>query len=432
MRVSNCRRVAGTLPKFLFPQQGATDFPLQNLPYGVFKPRDGRAASVGVALGDKIVDLRVLSKNNLLPAQVFDHPSLNALMGSGRGTWSEVRAKLQQLLSDDHPDSIKGNDALLREAVVAQDAVDMLLPAHIGDYTDFYASREHATNVGVMFRGKDNALMPNWLHIPVGYHGRASSVVVSGTPLRRPNGQTLPKDATDPVWGPEKLLDIELEMAIFVGPGNEQGNPIPLSEAEDHIFGVTLMNDWSARGIQKWEYQPLGPFLGKNFGTTIAPWVVTLDALAPYRVPTPKQEDPTPFPYLQHKGTDKPNIDVQLSVSLKTPEQEGEHVISRSNVKHMYWSFAQQLAHHSCGGCPMQPGDLLGSGTISGPTEDSFGSLLELNWAGSKDIQVGSETRKFLKDGDEVIIRGHCESEGNVRIGFGECSGKILPAVPYP
>ncbi|XP_070353293.1 fumarylacetoacetase isoform X4 [Equus asinus] len=294
------------------------------------------------------------------------------------------------------------------------------------DYTDFYSSWQHATNVGIMFRGKENALVPNWLHLPVGYHGRASSVVVSGTPIRRPVGQMRPDDSKPPVYGACKLLDIELEMAFFVGPGNKFGEPIPISKAHEHIFGMVLMNDWSARDIQKWEYVPLGPFLGKSFGTTISPWVVPMDALMPFAVPNLEQ-DPRPLPYLRH---DQPyTFDINLSVALKGEGMSQPATICRSNFKHMYWTMLQQLAHHSVNGCNLRPGDLLASGTISGPEPESFGSMLELSWKGTKVIELGNgHTRTFLLDGDEVIITGHCQGDG-YRIGFGQCAGKVLPAV---
>lgn len=320
---------------------------------------------------------------------------------------------------------------MLADALHARADVDLLMPADIGDYTDFYASREHATNVGMMFRGKDNALMPNWLHIPVGYHGRASSVVVSGTELHRPHGQMVAKgqEQGPPTFGPSKLLDIELEMGCLVGPGNKLGEPIPLGKAEEHIFGLVLLNDWSARDIQKWEYVPLGPFLGKNFGTTISPWVVPLAALEPFRTPTPAQEDPSPLPYLKQKPGSKQGFDISLEVGLQTREMAEPETIVKSNMKYMYWSLAQQLTHHTANGCNMRPGDLFGTGTISGPTEDSFGSMLELTWAGSKEIKLqgGKIIRKFLQDGDKVVLRGVCEAPDGTRVGFGECAGTILP-----
>lgn len=434
MRASAARRM---LPRFIFPdgppRGRPTDFPITNLPYGVFKPRAAQPR-LGVALGDKVLDLCALAERSLLPQNCgLDGQTLNAFMGSGPENWHEVRHQLQDvLLSDSHPKSLKHVGADVLEAVVHEQAeVELCLPADIGDYTDFYASREHATNVGVMFRGKDNALMPNWLHLPVGYHGRASSVVVSGTGIRRPCGQMVEKgqEQGPPSFGPSRLVDIELEVGCFVGPGNQLGEPISLANAEDHIFGLVLLNDWSARDLQKWEYVPLGPFLGKNFGTTISPWVVPLAALEPFRVPTPTQ-DPVPLPYLRQEPGARQGFDIALEVGLQAPEMVEPEVVSRSNLKYMYWSLAQQLTHHTVNGCNMRPGDLLGTGTISGPTEDSYGSLLELTWGGSKEIKLqgGTVVRKFLNDGDRVVIRGACVAPDGTRVGFGACSGEILPA----
>ncbi|GFG37497.1 hypothetical protein Cfor_09559 [Coptotermes formosanus] len=303
----------------------------------------------------------------------------------------------------------------------------MHLPARIGDYTDFYSSIHHATNVGMMFRDKNNALFPNWKHLPVAYHGRASSVVVSGTPIRRPNGQTCPVEGAAPVFGPCRLMDFELEVAFFVGgPPTKLGEPVPVKEAHEHIFGMVLMNDWSARDIQKWEYVPLGPFLAKNVGTSISPWVVTMEALAPFTVDNYKH-DLAPFPYLQHG--DPYNFDIMLQVDIK-PENSVASTVCRSNFKYLYWTPKQQLAHHTITGCNINPGDMMASGTISGETADSYGSMLELSWKGTKPIQLkDGNTRKFLQDNDEVIITGHCQGDGFL-IGFGSCTGKILPALP--
>lgn len=411
------------------PVSPDSDFPIQNLPYGVFSTANDETHRIGVAIGDQVLDLtKVLSFFSPCIAAAFQQPTLNQFMSLGRPKWVEARTVLQKILSAEDP-SLRDNAELRSVALIPVSSVTMHLPAQIGDYTDFYSSIDHATNVGIMFRGKENALMPNWKHLPVGYHGRASSVVVSGTPLRRPCGQTKADDEKAvPVYEPSKTLDFELEMAFFVGPKNNLGEPIPVASAHDHIFGMVLMNDWSARDIQKWEYVPLGPFLGKNFGTTISPWVVTMEALAPFAVNNAVQENPTPLPYLRH--SDPYTFDIKLEVSIKGENMTQAGVVSRSNFKHMYWTMKQQLAHHSIGGCNMNPGDLLASGTISGPTEDSFGSMLELSWKGTKTVDLGSgETRKFIKDNDEVIIRGHCEGNG-VRIGFGECSGKVLPAKP--
>ncbi|KAM9831874.1 fumarylacetoacetase [Neosynchiropus ocellatus] len=411
------------------PVPANSDFSFHNLPYGVFSTADNPRRRIGVAIGDQILDLSVIlslfqgpvmSKNQ----DVFKQPTLNAFMALGFDAWKETRATLKTLLSADES-ALRDDVSLRSRAFVHQSAATMHLPAEIGDYTDFYSSRDHATNVGTMFRGKENALMPNWLRLPVGYHGRASSVIVSGTPLRRPSGQMRPDQTKPPVFGPSKQLDIELEMAFFVGGGNTLGEPIPIEKAHEHIFGMVLMNDWSARDIQAWEYVPLGPFLGKNFGTTISPWVVPMEALLPFAVPNALQ-DPEPLPYLQHK--DPYTFDINLFVSLKGQGMAESAVICKSNFKHMYWTMKQQLAHHAVNGCNLRPGDLLASGTISGPDPESFGSMLELSWRGSKSIDLGGgETRAFLLDGDEVTITGHCEGEG-YRVGFGSCTGTILPA----
>jgi len=353
-------------------------------------------------------------------------------MGAGRGAWRDARTKLQALFSGSNP-ALKDDAALQGAAMFDINSVTMELPATIGDYTDFYSSREHATNVGTMFRGADNALQPNWLHLPVGYHGRASSVVKSGVPVRRPRGQ-LQKDATDPkqgsVFGPCKLMDFELEVGAFVGPGNELGEPITMDKAEENIFGLVLMNDWSCRDIQKWEYVPLGPFTAKNVLTSISPWVITLDALEPFRAPTSAgtQSDPVPLPYLQDPTYSSYDVDLTVALRPEGDAQAEGHVISRSNYKNMYWNVKQQLVHHTVTGCNMRPGDCYGSGTISGQTPDSYGSMLELSWKGSKPISLpdGSE-RKFLKDGDEVIMTGVCE-KGGLRVGFGQVRGVVLPA----
>jgi fumarylacetoacetase len=304
--------------------------------------------------------------------------------------------------------------------------VEMLLPARIGDYTDFYSSREHATNVGIMFRGKENALMPNWLHLPIAYHGRASSIVVSGTAFHRPCGQTQPVESEPPVFGASRMMDIELEVGFLVGPGNERGTPVPADQAREHIFGFVLVNDWSARDIQKWEYQPLGPFLAKNFATSISPWVVTLEALEPFVCDGPAQ-DPEPLPYLRTRGGQ--TWDIELDVLLKTPGMAKGQRIVRSNFRHLYWNVSQQLAHHTVNGCDLRPGDLLASGTISGPEKSSFGSLMELTWRGTEPLMLkDGEERKFLQDGDSITITGRCQAEGAVPIGFGEVEGTVLPA----
>jgi fumarylacetoacetase len=406
-------------------------FPIYNLPWGVFRSSAEAAPRIGVAIGDAVLDLKVLADRGLLTGRsladgsVFREPTLNAFMALGRPAWREARRRVTELLCEDEP-TMRDDSALRKAALHPRSAVEMLLPAAIGDYTDFYSSREHATNVGTMFRGPDNALQPNWLHLPVGYHGRSSSVVVSGTDVRRPMGQTKADDADAPVYGASRLMDFELEMGFFVGPGNRLGEPIPIDEASEHIFGMVLVNDWSARDIQKWEYVPLGPFLGKNFATSISPWVVTMDALEPFRVPGPQQGDPEPLPYLRRTGDCA--YDIELEVMLQSPKMSRPETVATSNFRYLYWSACQQLAHHTSNGCNARPGDLLASGTISGPERHERGSMLELSWRGSEPIELSNgETRRFLDDGDTVIMTGCCESEG-VRVGFGEVRGTLLPA----
>lgn len=398
----------------------------------MFSTSDNQKHRIGVAIGDQILDLSVIRTLFVGPVMskhqgVFDQSTLNAFMALGHEAWREARWTLKKLLSDNES-TLRDDVSLRSRAFVHQSEAMMHLPADVGDYTDFYSSRDHATNVGIMFRGKENALMPNWLRLPVGYHGRASSLVVSGTPIRRPFGQMRPDQTKPPVFGPCKQLDIELEMAFFVGEGNQLGEPIPINKAHEHIFGMVLMNDWSARDIQAWEYVPLGPFLGKNFGTTISPWVVPMEALLPFAESNPIQ-DPQPLPYLHHQ--DDYTFNINLSVSLKGQDMSEAVTICRSNFKYMYWTMKQQLTHHTVNGCNVRPGDLLASGTISGPDPGSFGSMLELSWRGTKNIDVGGgKTRTFLKDGDEVIIKGYCEGDG-YRVGFGLCKGTILPALNH-
>ncbi len=399
-------------------------FPVQNLPFGIFQPREG-AARVGVALGDYVVDLSVLEeKGHFRTKNLFAQDSLNAFLALGRPAWRRVREALQNLLAADTP-TLRDDVDLRGRVLHKQSDVTMQLPVRVGDYTDFYSSYHHAHNVGTMLRGPENALMPNWKWLPVAYHGRASSIVVSGTDVRRPRGQTKPPDAPAPTFGPSKSFDYELEMAFLIGPGNPLGQPIPIDRATDHIFGFVLMNDWSARDIQAWEYQPLGPFLAKNFATSISPWVVTLDALEPFRKPLPKQ-DPEPLPYLRAQNDF--NIDIKLEARLQTSSMKEPHVITRTNFQNLYWSISQQLAHHTVGGCNLQPGDLLASGTISGPTEESRGCMLELTWRGANPLKLpNGETRKWLEDDDRLSITGWCEGDG-YRVGFGEVTGRILPA----
>ncbi|KAJ7516895.1 hypothetical protein O6H91_21G003300 [Diphasiastrum complanatum] len=422
--------MAGKLVSFV-PVAPDSHFPIQNLPYGVFRPNAEASPRPGVAIGDHVLDLSVLARAGLFSGPLltnsdcFLQSSLNSFMALGRPAWKEARATIQKLLSAEES-TLRDNTELRVKALFRQDEVKMELPAKIGDYTDFYSSKEHAVNCGTLFRGKDNPLTPNWLHIPIAYHGRASSVVISGTSIFRPRGQTSPVDTqSSPSYKPSALLDFELEMALFVGPGNSLGSPLEVDFASDQIFGLVIMNDWSARDIQKWEAFPLGPFLGKNFGTTISPWIVTVEALEPFICDAPVQ-NPSPLPYL--KESERKTFDISLEVAIKPEEEEKASIVCRSNFKYLYWTMAQQVAHHTVNGCDLNPGDLVASGTISGPEQGNFGSLIELSWGGSREINLEhGGARKFLKDGDEVIMTGHCKGDGYV-VGFGTCSGKILPA----
>ncbi len=420
--------MASPLRSFIEVPAGS-HFPIQNLPFGIFQPKDGKSR-VGVAIGDLIVDLSILEglghfrSPEFQAHPVFSEDSLNSFLALGRPAWRKTREILQHLLSAETP--TLRDDVRLREKVFhAQKDVVMKLPVHIGNYTDFYSSYHHAHNVGTMLRGPENALMPNWKWLPVAYHGRASSVVISGTDVRRPRGQIKPPDASAPAFGPTKSLDYELEMAFLIGPGNSLGEPVPIDRAIDHIFGFVLMNDWSARDIQAWEYQPLGPFLAKNFCTSISPWVVTLEALESFRKSLPSQ-DPEPLPYLRAKNDF--TFDIHLEARLQTSSMDSSSVITRTNFQNLYWSIAQQLAHHTVNGCNLQPGDLFASGTISGSNEESRGCMLELTWRGANPLKLpNGETRKWLEDGDTLIITGWCEGDG-YRVGFGKVSGKILSA----
>jgi len=406
-----------------------SDFPIQNLPFGVFRPPGG-SPRIGVAIGASVLDLSVLEKFGffsgpvLRQQRVFEQPALNAFLSLGKDAWSEARANISKLLRADDA-TLRDQPALRQHCLLPMKNVEMLLPAQIGDYTDFYSSREHATNVGTMLRGADNALQPNWVHLPVAYHGRSSSIVVSGTDLHRPLGQMKPESAPAPLFGPSRSLDFELEVGAFIGHGNALGEPIPVGSALDHVFGLVLVNDWSARDIQGWEYVPLGPFLAKNFGTSISPWVVPLEALEPFRIVGPIQ-DPEPFPYLRTTGPS--TFDIQLEVWLQGEKMAAPQRICLSNLKYLYWGLAQQVAHHTINGCNLRPGDLLASGTISGLTADSYGSMLELSWRGTKPLTLqNGETRTFLQDGDRVTFHGWSQGDG-YRIGFGEVTGKVLPA----
>ncbi|MDX1662598.1 MAG: fumarylacetoacetase [Candidatus Promineifilaceae bacterium] len=408
-------------------------FPIQNLPYGVFSPHGGGDPRVGVRIGDWVLDLAEIADAGLFTGPyliaadgVFAQPSLNAFMSLGRQAWQEAREMVQRLLNADSA-ALQGNEALRQRALWRIDNVEMQVPAAVGDYTDFYSSREHASNVGSLFRDPDNPLLPNWLHLPVAYHGRASSIVPSGQGVRRPFGQRGPEKGGAPHFGPTEKLDFELEVGAFVGPGNRLGERVPVEEAERHIFGLVLVNDWSARDIQAWEYRPLGPFLGKSFATTVSPWVVPLAALEPFRVDGPPQS-PEPLPYLRHE--EPCAFDIHLEVRLQGEGMAGPATITRTNLRHLYWRLCQQVAHHTVNGCNLRPGDLLASGTVSGSEPGSYGSLLELSRNGERPLTLpGGETRTFLEDGDTVTLSGWCQGDG-YRVGFGELTGRVLPAHP--
>ena len=407
-----------------------TDFPIQNIPFGVFLTRDD-IITIGTRIGDYAIDLGALHQLGYfdgieLTDDIFLQDTLNDFIADGRKTWRLVRNRISDLFLEGNA-RLRDNEEHRNKILYTLDEIEMQLPVDVGDYTDFYASKEHATNVGSLFRDPENALLPNWLRIPIGYHGRSSSIIPSGTPIHRPIGQTHPGDDGVPGFGPTKLLDFELEMAFITTDSNQLGKRVPVDDAESFIFGLVLFNDWSARDIQAWEYVPLGPFLGKNFASTISPWIVTLDALEPFRTESPVQ-DPEPLPYLRH-GKNK-NFNINLQVSIQ-PDGGDETVVTNSNFKYMYWSMAQQLAHHTVNGCNVRSGDMMGSGTISGPTKESYGSMLELTWRGQHPIVLNDGTqRKFINDGDTVIMRAHCYKNG-VRIGFGNCIGKVLPALNF-
>ena len=412
--------------KSWIPTPENTDFPIQNIPFGKMQVDDNMYAAVS-RIGKYVIDLTYLQDNGYfvglnLPAGLFHKQFLNDFIALGKSQTNAVRERISDLLSEGSSyTDLKEKTAYFMLPV---DEVKMSMPVRIGDYTDFYSSREHATNVGTMFRDPANALLPNWLHLPVGYHGRASSIVISGTDIIRPSGQTKPPTEDKPLFGPTKQMDFELEMGFVVGKSNALGTTVPVNEAESHIFGMMLFNDWSARDIQAWEYVPLGPFLGKNFASTISPWIVTMEALEPFRVAGPEQ-DPEVLPYLQTE--DAHNFDIKLQVDMVLPDAQMA-TICKSNFKYMYWSMAQQLAHHTVGGCNMQVGDVCASGTISGPTPDSYGSMLELSWKGTKPLSMPDGTqRKFIEDGDTIILRGYAEKDG-LKIGFGECIGKVVDA----
>ena len=421
--------------------QGHPDFPIQNLPYGVFRvPDDDEPARVGVAIGDGVLDLTACHDEGRFTgaaeraAEACAAPALNLLMAVPAAERRELRRQIADLLSADSP-AWRANRRLGDRLLVPRAEVELLLPATIGDYTDFYASVHHATNVGSMFR-PDNPLLPNYKWVPFGYHGRASSIVPSGTPVRRPRGQIKPADLDAPIYAPTRSLDYEMELGCFVAGGNPLGDPVPVDRAEERLFGVCLVNDWSARDVQAWEYQPLGPFLAKNFATTVSPWVVTMEALAPFRAPAFRRPpgDPEPLPYLRSEHNSAAGgLDIVVEVFLASARMREAGTpparLSRGRVADLYWTPAQMLAHHASNGCNLQPGDLFASGTVSGPEREQRGCLLELTWRGAEPLTLPSgETRRFLEDGDEVVMRGWCEREGAVRIGLGECRGVIVGA----
>ncbi len=398
----------------------ATDFPLENLPFGVF--RAGRRAHIGVAIGERILDLTTAFEDGLITEDAVAQETLNALMAKGREAATSLRARVQELLTDGAAD----RQRTAKHLMARRDA-EMLLPCDIGDYTDFYASIHHATNVGSMFR-PDNPLLPNYKYVPIGYHGRTSSIVISETEVRRPHGQTRDDSSELPSFGPTKRLDYEMEIGLFIGHGNPPGTPIDVNEAESHIFGLCLVNDWSARDVQAWEYQPLGPFLAKNFATTLSPWIVTMDALEPFRVPAfaRAEGDPAPLPYLAQTGDG--GFDITVEVWLRSASMNEPVRLSRGSFRDMYWTIAQLVTHHASNGCNLRPGDLLASGTVSGPEKESRGCLLELAWRGSQPVQLpNGEQRRFLEDGDEVILHAYCQRD-ELRIGFGECRGRVVAA----
>ncbi len=403
-----------------------SDFPIQNIPFGVFITKDD-VITIGTRIGNCAIDMGALQQLNYfegieLTDDMFMQDSLNDFISDGKKTWRLVRNRLAELFDETNP-KLRDNKEHKEIVIFNVKDIEMQLPVLIGDYTDFFSNKEHALNLGKIYRDPEHLLSSNWFHIPVAYHGRSSSIIPSGIPVHRPMGQTLPNGEITPVFGPSRLVDFELETAFITTDVNVMGENIPINEAEDYIFGMVLLNDWSARDIQKWEYEPLGPFLSKNFATSISPWIITMDALEPFRTKGPKQ-DPSPLPYLQQKG--KNNFDINLEVAIQ-PENSNPTIVSRSNVKNMYWSIYQQLTHHTSNGCRINSGDMMGSGTISGPNPDSFGSLLELTFGGKKPVLLnnGSE-RKFLHDGDTVIMKGFSKNNG-VRIGFGELSTKLLP-----
>lgn len=402
-------------------------FPIQNLPIGIFSTNQ-KAPRAGIAIGDYILDLAVCFEKGFIKIDnvsenIFAQDSINSYLELGRPVWRSVRSQISDFLNATN----SSNASFASEVLVLQSEAKMHLAMKIGDYTDFYSSLEHASNVGKIFRPNMEPLLPNWKHLPVGYHGRSNSVVISGTDFHRPNGQTMADGAEKPSFGPSKRMDIELEMAFVIGKSTKLGDMVKTEDAWEHVYGLALFNDWSARDLQKWEYVPLGPFLGKNFASSLAPWIVSIDALEPFRVDGPTQ-DPEVLPYLQTKG--KQNFDIALDVYL-TPKDGDASLISKSNHKYLYWNIPQQLAHHTVNGCPISAGDLYASGTISAPYAEGYGSMLELSWGGSKPIAISDgSTRTFLLDYDKITITGYCEGK-DYKIGFGEVTGTVLPAKPY-
>lgn len=397
-----------------------SDFPIQNIPFGIIDLNGKKAAATRI--GDTVINLSVLFEwgifKDILKENYFAESTLNSFLKLNKQIWRAVRNRISEVFTTEMDEDLKN------QCLLSINNVKICMPIQVGDYTDFYSSRQHAYNVGCMFRDPKNALLPNWLHIPVGYHGRASSIILSETPIHRPKGQQLPLDATEPVFGPCKLLDFELEMAFITGEGKPLGDNISTGEADDYIFGMVIFNDWSARDIQKWEYVPLGPFLGKSFASSISPWIVTLDALEPFRCEGEKQE-PEVLPYLKYEGNK--NIDINLEVKIACADFDA-HTVSKSNYKYMYWNMSQQLAHHTINGCDIHAGDMMASGTISGNDESAYGSMLELSWKGTKPLLMpdGSE-RKFIQDGDTVLMKAYSEKDG-IKVGFGELSTKVLPS----
>ena len=408
-----------------------SDFPIQNIPFGIYSPKGGGDLHVATAIGNYVLDLAYLDEAGYFQntevegTEIFHEPTLNAFMSLGRKAWKDTRNVISHLLNKD-TEKLRDNKELRELVLVPMEDAEMEFPVDIGDYTDFYSSKEHASNVGTIFRGPENALMPNWLHLPIAYHGRASSIILDGGNVVRPKGQTKLPSAENPSFGDSKRMDFELEMGLFIGTGNSLGERISVKDAEEHIFGMALVNDWSARDIQAWEYQPLGPFLAKNLATTISPWIITLEALEPFRCSGPKQE-PEPLEYLRNEKDS--TFDINLEIHLKSEKMDEYELISSSNYNYLYWDMNQQILHHTTTGCNLRTGDMLASGTISGPEKNSRGSMLELTWGWSEPLKLSNgEERLALEDGDTVMLKGWCQGD-NYRIGFGKCTGKLLPSV---